>query len=136
MSSGRINSSVFRFIAVGLVGLLIDAATTSILVTLYVIEPSWAKILGFGVAVLITYFLHHRFTFTEATRGLSRAQFVSYLLGQCVGAGINLVCFLGALSFLGQKNVYELLLAVAIASAIAAVFNYIFAARVVYVTKG
>ena len=135
VTSSLFRSPIVRFIGVGLVGLLIDATITALLVTELMLDPGWAKVLGFGVAVLATYFLHHRFTFTDSTRELSQSQFVYYFLGQCIGAGLNLICFLIVLSLLGQTSVQELLLAVVVASAVAAAFNYVFAARVVYVSR-
>ena len=120
VTSSLFRSPIVRFIGVGLVGLLIDATITALLVTELMLDPGWAKVLGFVVAVFITYFLHHRFTFTDSTRELSQSQFVYYFLGQCIDAGLNLICFLIVLNLLGQTSVQELLLAVVLASAVAA----------------
>lgn len=107
---------LLRFLLVGVVGFLVDAA----LVNLFAIatNPWLARVGSFLIAVLVTWRLNSRFTFGHPGRG-----FWHYLSGQSLGIAINYGVYAAVLLFLPDHPM-DLSVSVAAGSGAAMVFNY------------
>ena len=112
------------FLVVGGVGFLVDAALLSWLVMLLQWDPYGARLISFGGAVSVTWYLNRTFTFRQQ-RSLSRkTEYARYFAVQGIGALINLGVFAAAIMTFPHWGAYPIL-PLALASAIAMVFNFL-----------
>ena len=80
-------SQFIRFGLVGVVATFAHVGTLAFLVELFNFPPIPASILGFVLAVVVSYILNHRFTFK--TQGNHSVYFPRYLLVCIVGLSLN-----------------------------------------------
>jgi putative flippase GtrA len=83
-----------RFLGVGIVGFLVDAALLTLLFRGLEANIYLARACSFGSATLVTWSLNRRYTFgTPHARVSVTGEYVRYLAVQALGALTNLACF-------------------------------------------
>lgn len=114
-----------RFAVVGGVGFCVDAAVLLLIVELGG-GPYVGRIISFAVAVSVTWVLNRGWAFAEDKAGgvLSDRRALPYIAVQLAGMLINYVIYYACLSVLGYSEI-ELLIALAVGSGVAMVFNYL-----------
>lgn len=112
-----------RFVVVGGVGFLVDAAVLMLLVNVNGWNPFYARLLSFAVAVTATWLLNRRYTFARRRRHRTHAEYSRYVLAQSLGAALNYAVFAACL--VGSQRLRELpVLALAVGSIVAMGFNF------------
>ena len=125
----------WRFCLVGGLGFVADTAILLALVHGAGFGPVPAKILSFGVAIVLTFQLNRLWAF-GATRHVSLGRaFATYLWVQGTGAACNLAVF-GLLTARLPQTLGSLLFCAAIAAAAALLVNYLGASRFVFAAAG
>ena len=108
-----------RFLVVGTVGFLTDAAILWAATKKSGFDPYSARILSFSVALLVTWTLNSTFTFKN-NRGRSKRQFGSYVTVQLSSFGLNYAIY-GGIVWL---DLTIPLVALAIASVVAMFYSF------------
>ncbi|MBL0422943.1 GtrA family protein [Ramlibacter sp. AW1] len=111
-----------RFAVVGTVGFVVDAGVLLGLIEAFGAHPVLARGISVPVAVWATWYLNRRFTF-EA-RGDAWGSFLRYVVVSLGGAGVNVATY-AALMFSSSTFATRPLAALAVASVVALVFNYL-----------
>ena len=132
--SGRLPAGLRSFIAVGAVGFAIDAGLLAALTHGAGWSPWVARIPSFVTAVTVTWLLNRHLTF--AGRGLQRRSLeaIGYGTIQLCGALINLAVFGFCLGLFPQLTALPLI-PFAAGAAIAMIFNYVAASRLLYARR-
>lgn len=109
-----------RFLLVGAVGFVVDAAALLIMVRVASLSPVWSRIPSLLIALTTTWGLHRSFTFGSPARPApTAAEWLRFVLTNGLGNGLNL-----ALYWLLVTSGWNLIVALAIASVAAAAINY------------
>lgn len=111
------------FVVVGGLGFGVDAGTFALLFHGFELGPYTARIWAFVIAVVTTWILNRTFTFQVKDHSRLHAEFVTYLVAQGVGAGINFGVFAACLEFSALMRQVPLL-ALMVGSLIAMVVNF------------
>jgi putative flippase GtrA len=132
--SGKLAAGLRSFVAVGAVGFVIDAGLLAVLAHGAGWSPWLARVPSFLAAVTATWLLNRRLTF--AGRGLqSRSlEAIGYGAIQVCGALINLAVFGFCLARFPQLAALPLI-PFAAGAAVAMIFNYLAANRLLYVRE-
>jgi putative flippase GtrA len=85
---GRIVEQVPAFVAIGLIGYVVDAAITFGCARYFGLSPELARPPGFIVATIVNFFLNRSITFRHARAPLT-GSFVRYWLVASIGLAIN-----------------------------------------------
>jgi putative flippase GtrA len=114
-----------KFCVVGGVGFAVDGGLLFVLVHGDV-SPYFARFVSFPCAVLATWWLNSRWTFTAEGKGMSAGgkQFGAYIAVQLLGALTNLAVYVGALRFTGTEA-GQAFVAFAFGSAAGLVVNFL-----------
>ncbi len=123
-----------RFCVVGAAGFLADTGTLLGIVHVFALNPIPAKMLSFGVAVLLTFELNRCWTFGVARRERIGPALITYLGVQSTGFLCNLSVFTAAL-YLLPVPLNTILFCSVIAAAAALLVNYIGARNLVFAIK-
>ncbi|EED34289.1 GtrA-like protein [Luminiphilus syltensis NOR5-1B] len=107
---------VVLFSIAGFIGFVVDAVFLYLFSTLT--NPFLGRIGSFAIAVVVTWRINAVFTFKDEGKGL-----LHYVLGQVAGITINYLVFCTSI-YLLPDHVWQLLLALAIGSGTAMIFNY------------
>ena len=99
-----VQNSLLRFGLVGLVGLLVDAGVTLYSFEFLGISPATAKVAGFVLAVSVTYFLHHYYTFALREPALNGVRILQYVAAQAICVLVNVGVFLGVIGLFGETD--------------------------------
>lgn len=119
-----------RFVVVGGIGFCVDGFLFSVFLAQCGI-PALARGLSFPIALCCTWYLNHIWTFQNATPRQFSTAFLFYVAFQCLGATLNFCIFLGLIHAIPIWAAFPLI-PLAIASAIAMIFNYITAKYLVF----
>jgi putative flippase GtrA len=119
-----------RFAGVGAVGFAVDAGVLQLLVGLAGWSPFAARALSFPAALACTFALNRAWTFQGLRWTLPRA-FGAYGVIQTVGALLNLLVFTVCV-LLAPPLYAHPVIALAIGSAVAMLFNYCASRRIVF----
>jgi putative flippase GtrA len=82
-----------RFLGVGAVGFLIDAAILFVLIRGAGMPPVPSRVASFSVAVVSTWLLNRMWTFGESRSSRPLPEFLRYLAVQLSGGAVNLAIF-------------------------------------------
>lgn len=120
-----------KFGFVGGVGFFVDALLLLILVHKLNIDISISRIFSFLFAVLITWLLNRRFTFSQDSRFKKRKEYIYYVSIQSIGALLNYIIFI---TLVYSYKIFEeyLILALALASIIVMFFNFFMIKKKIY----
>lgn len=127
----RLPARVRNFAAVGAIGFVIDAGLLSALTHLAGWSPWAARVPSFAAAVLATWLLNRRLTFTGLGLQRRSLEALGYGAIQACGAGVNLLVFgvcLAAFPRLAALPVIPF----AVGAGVAMVFNYVALKRLLY----
>jgi putative flippase GtrA len=120
---------ILRFLVVGAVGFLVDAAALLLLVHGVRVSPIWARIPSLLIAITTTWWLHRHFTFAWARlNAASSREWLRFVFANAVGNGINLCIYWTLIASFG----WSILAALTLASVVAAGINYGVSARWVF----
>lgn len=120
---------LLRFLLVGAVGFVVDAATLLLFTRGLGLSPFWTRIPSLLVAITVTWWLHRHFTFAWARAVKPSArEWLRFALANGVGNGANLLLYWALIGWLG----WRILVALATASVVAAGVNYGMTARWVF----
>jgi putative flippase GtrA len=130
----KVPAGLRSFVAVGAVGFLVDAGLLALLTHGAGWSPWIARLPSFLVAVTTTWLLNRRLTF--AGRGLQRrsVEAIGYGTIQACGALINLAVFAFCLARF-PRLVALPLIPFAAGAAVAMLFNYVAASRLLYARR-
>jgi putative flippase GtrA len=136
--SGQITSALFsrrhafqmtRFLLVGTVGFVVDATALLLLTSAFGVSPVWGRIPSLLIAITTTWWLHRRFTFSWARQGKPSAkEWLRFAGVNAVGNGVNLALYWALIGWFG----WSILIALTVASVVAAGINYGMTARWVF----
>jgi putative flippase GtrA len=118
-----------RFLLVGAVGFLVDAAVLLLLVDIAGMSRLWSRVPSLLVAITVTWWLHRHFTFSWAREvAPSKREWLRFVVANAVGNGLNLILYWVLIGLFG----WRILPALAVASVAAAGINYAMSARWVF----
>jgi len=118
-----------RFLLVGAVGFVVDAAVLLLLVDVAGMSRLWARIPSLLIAITATWWLHRHFTFAWAREvAASKREWLRFVVANAVGNGLNLILYWVLIGLFG----WRILPALAVASVAAAGINYSMSARWVF----
>ena len=112
------------FLVVGGIGFLVDAGILSWLVMVLDWGPYGARLVSFGGAVSVTWYLNRTYTFQQQRVLPRTSEYARYFTVQGMGALINLAVFAAATLTFPQLGAYPVL-PLALASGVAMVFNFL-----------
>jgi putative flippase GtrA len=123
-----------KFAFVGSIGFLVDALLLLIFVYKLNIDISISRIFSFFFAVLITWFLNRKFTFSQDSKFKKRKEYIYYFSIQSTGALLNYIIFI---VLVYSSKIFEdyLILALALASIIVMFFNFFMVKRIYFEFK-
>ena len=98
--SASLKRQLPAFVAVGLIGYVIDSTITYGLNRSLGVDPLLARFPAFVVATLVNFALNRRLTFAHSTEPMMRA-FVRYVMVCAVGLAVNYAAYAAALSVWG-----------------------------------
>ncbi len=116
---------ILRFGVVGIIGFVADLGSFSL--ALQFVGPYPARVLSFLGAVLCTWLLNRKFTFTPPQGRSKKQELASYFAAMCIGGAVNLAFFTVAMQFI-ESDPYGPHLSLAIGS-IAGLFANFTSAR-------
>jgi len=127
--SGRHALQMARFLLVGAVGFVVDAAALLLLTHGLGVSPVWGRIPSLLIAITTTWWLHRHFTFVWARHAKPSArEWLRFALANAVGNGANLALYWFLIGWFG----WGILIALTVASVVAAGINYGMTARWVF----
>jgi putative flippase GtrA len=94
--SASLKRQLPAFVAVGLIGYVIDSSITYALNRAFGVDPYLARFPAFGVATLVNFALNRRLTFAHSTEPMLRA-FLRYVMVCAVGLAVNYAAYATAL---------------------------------------
>jgi putative flippase GtrA len=111
------------FIVVGGIGFIVDAGILAILVHGYGWGDYTARGISFAVAVTVTWYLNRRFVFADGRTGNRKTEYTRYLGVQGTGMAINFLVYSLCIATNEMMDTWPVL-ALAVGSAVALIFNY------------
>jgi len=125
---------VLNFAWIGAIGFVVDAGTLQILYSSHTLSPLYARAISFPLAVTATWFLNARCTFGDRLDSRLKLRYGLYILGQSLGALINLGVFALLVLIVPLLSSYPIV-PLALGSGCAMVFNYAWANVLVFPTS-
>jgi len=128
---------IVRFGIVGTVGFVVDSGIFLLLFPQ--LNMMFSRIISFGAAVTVTFFLNRKFTFYHQKRLDNHyvkeiSMLLKYLSGQAIGFVTNIIVFGMIMIYIGWAKSYPIV-PLAISSLIALFVNY-FLAKLVFAHSG
>jgi len=111
------------FLAVGGIGFVVDAGILALLVHGYGWGDYSARGISFAIAVTVTWYLNRRFVFSAGRTGNRRSEYTRYLGVQGTGMAINFLVYSLCIATNETMDTWPVL-ALAVGSAVALLFNY------------
>jgi putative flippase GtrA len=124
---------ILSFGAIGGIGFVVDAGILQGLFS-FGVQPLMARCVSFPIAVTATWLLNRRYTFRDRAQSGAHARYALYVGGQIVGALINVGVFVLTIRHWPEAAARPLIPMMA-GSAIALLFNYSWANRLVFSTQ-
>ncbi|MCP4001092.1 MAG: GtrA family protein [Gammaproteobacteria bacterium] len=112
------------FVAVGAAGFIVDATILAILVHGYQWGDYTARLVSFAVAVTVTWLLNRNYVFADTQTHNRRSEYTRYLTVQGIGITINFLVYSLCISNNPLMDRWPVL-ALAVGSTVALIFNYI-----------
>jgi putative flippase GtrA len=111
------------FVVVGTAGFIVDASILAVLVHGYQWGDYTARLVSFAVAVTVTWLLNRSYVFADTRTHNRRSEYTRYLTVQGMGMAINFLIY--SLCLISSPLMDEWpVLALAVGSAVALIFNY------------
>ena len=120
-----------RFCIVGGIGFIVDAGSLSLLIDFTAMGLLWSRVVSYLIAATVTWILHRHFTFPHGRNAPHGPQWVRFVVVNGVGAGINYGIYAVLVLNLALFAHWPVL-AVAVGSGAALVFNYLASRRHVF----
>lgn len=120
------------FVVVGGIGFIVDAGILAILVHGYGWGDYTARGISFAVAVTVTWYLNRRFVFTAGQTANRKSEYTRYLAVQGTGMAINFLVYSLCIATNELMDTWPVL-ALAVGSAVALIFNYVGARLFVFI---
>jgi len=127
-----------RFIAfacIGSVGFLVDASILTTLITGYGWGLYSSRLISFGTAVTVTWYLNRRWTFARQMSPDRKKEYSRYIAVQTIGALLNFGIYSICITVIAALAAWPVI-PLAVGSAVALVFNYLAAKKYVYTGHG
>jgi len=120
-----------RFLAVGVVGFVVDSGVMQLLISIAGYSPLLARTFSFPLALTLTWALNRNWTFGAGRHGDPASQYGRYLAVQVAGFAINYAVFAACVtgSEIGRR--YPLL-SLVFAALVSMVFTYVVSRRFVF----
>lgn len=122
------------FVVVGGIGFVVDAGILAALVHGYDWGDYSARGISFAVAVTVTWYLNRRFVFTSGQTNSRKQEYTRYLAVQGTGMAINFLVYSLCIATSELMDTWPVL-ALAVGSAVALIFNYVGARLFVFIGK-
>jgi putative flippase GtrA len=119
------------FVVVGGIGFIVDAGILSALVHGYGWGDYTARLVSFAGAVSVTWALNRKFAFADHRTVSRKQEYTRYLTVQGVGMGINFLVYSLCIASSALMDTWPVL-ALAVGSAVALIFNYVGARMFVF----
>lgn len=129
-SFASLKARILSFGAIGGIGFVVDAGILQALFSLGA-RPLIARCISFPIAVTATWLLNRRYTFRDRSQSGAHARYVLYVVGQVVGALINVGAFVLTIRHWPEVAARPLIPMMA-GSALALIFNYTWANLLVF----
>lgn len=113
----------FRFAMVGGLGFIVDGSILAAGVHVFGMDPVNGRGISFSCAIVVTWLFNRGFTFNIQQSSLRGTEFFRYFASGLLGLAVNLGTYLAVINEVPLTARYPLL-ALILASALAAVFNY------------
>jgi putative flippase GtrA len=127
-AGGRIAEQVPAFVAIGLIGYVVDAGITYLCAKYLGLSPVLARPPGFIVATIVNFFLNRWITFRYARTPLA-SSFVRYCLVASVGLTVNYAFYSACVALAPSAGIVAtpaiLPLFVAVGSGVAMAFTFV-----------
>lgn len=123
MLESLLSPAARRFVLVGGIGFLVDAAVLAVCVHWAGWAPLFARVPSFACAVTATWGLNRHYTFAQRRRHRTHAEYARYVFVQCLGAALNYGVFGACIASSPLARAYPVL-ALAVGSAVAMGFNF------------
>ncbi|MCB1703813.1 MAG: GtrA family protein [Halioglobus sp.] len=137
----KLSGEFYRFAVVGSVGFVIDASVLQILASWFGVGLLVGRVFSYLAAATVTWFLHRHYTFRDqlspadthsASARAMLDQWLRFILTNGIGASLNYGVY--AACILGSELCHSYpVIAVAIGSVTALVFNFTISRRFVFV---
>jgi putative flippase GtrA len=111
------------FVVVGAVGFVVDASILATLVHGYQWGDYTARLVSFAFAVTVTWLLNRSYVFTSTRTHNRRSEYTRYLTVQGMGMAINFLVYSLCIASNQLMDKWPVL-ALAVGSAVALIFNY------------
>ncbi len=111
------------FIVVGAIGFVVDASVLATLVHGYEWGDYTARAVSFAVAVTVTWYLNRRYAFSAVQTADRKKEYTRYLAVQGSGMAINFLVYSLCIVSSELMDTWPVL-ALAVGSAVALIFNY------------
>jgi putative flippase GtrA len=111
------------FVVVGTAGFIVDATILALLVHGYQWGDYTARLVSFAVAVTVTWLLNRSYVFSDTRTHNRRSEYTRYLTVQGMGMAINFLIYTLCLISSPLMDRWPVL-ALAVGSAVALIFNY------------
>ena len=114
------------FAVVGAIGFIVDASVLKLYLINIENDPVFGRAVSFPIAVTVTWLLNRHYTFSQRCKKHANLlkEWVSYLLVNSFGFGINLSLFMLIIFVVNDAKLYPIV-TLGIASLIAMFFNYV-----------
>ena len=125
----------WRFGAIGIIGFAVDAGVLTWLVNLNGWGLYESRVVSFGLAVTVTWYLNRRFTFAARAGSDRGREYGRYFGVQTVGALINLGVYVAIVAAVSAVAAYPVV-PLAVGSGVAMVFNFLAARHFAFASGG
>lgn len=132
----RLRGQFARFAVVGTIGFAVDASVLTVAVSVTGMGPYLARVLSFGVAATVTWYLNRRYTFsTRRASSGALSQWSRFVAVNALGACINFAVYAALIASSDIARRF-LLLAVAAGSVAGLVSNFTLSRAFVFPAGG
>ena len=118
-----------RFASIGVVGFLVDAAVVAALVRGFGVGAYQARPFSYLFAVTTTWWLNRQFTF--ASRNPKVREYLTFIVTNAFGAGINLLAYAALIAWRGSGG-WNPIIGVAVGSVAGLFSNFFLSSKVVF----
>ncbi len=95
LNNPRERNRFLKFSVVGAIGALVDFSSFHLLMSLLGIEPKWAQVVSFTLAIISNFIWNRLWTYPDSRSKPLRNQLVSFFIVNLVGLGIRTPIFTG-----------------------------------------
>ncbi len=119
-----ISTRALSFGLVGAIGFLVDGGVLTFLSQSLGVNIYLARLVSFGLATIVTWYLNRRYSFRSANQGLHRrVEYLRYLTVQIGGALLNLCVFSVAVYLYRWMEAYPIV-PLALGAVVGLIFNF------------